>query len=550
MCPQVGAQSAALTARLVPLLTTFLACSTSLSAQTSIGKPTGPQGPQSSRARIEGRVTDFVTGVGVPGVAIHANGKKNFTISTDSDGNYVLDGVDPGDYMLFPVKSDYAKGMAANARRVHLAAGIDLPPQNFQLKRAAAISGIVTDSTRAPIAGARVGAWRMTYVRQRVVYQLQATTQTDAAGHYQISGLRAAQYYIGAFPHLLKPTFTEIADGDEKTGIARGFYPNGVPFDAAAPLFLGTGEVRAGVDLKLATTNSFCIGGIIAEGVRSEAIARTSVIVNETAAGWLHPIASGEVPEGSRFKFCGVPPGSYSVLVSSTDRNGALVSVGRSNLTVTNRNVNAGDLARMSVQDVTVSAAVVETDPATPTNGSFHLNLEPIGRLRYAGKRNDLDGRFDGDADFPGILEDDYYLNVSGLPQGYYLKSAMFAGKDVRTGPFTAGGGKLNLVFAADGPLVTGYAVDADGQSVHDAIVLLIAKGGSRFVRSTQADQNGFFQFLSGVAAGDYRLAAFADMELEDAENPALLDTSVIRAEDITVNARQSLQVVVHATRR
>ena len=40
-------------------------------------------------------------------------------------------------------------------------------------------SGIVTDQTRRPVNGARIGIW--------VDYEILPTTQTDASGHYQLN---------------------------------------------------------------------------------------------------------------------------------------------------------------------------------------------------------------------------------------------------------------------------------------------------------------------------------------------------------------------------
>ena len=64
----------------------------------------GPPEPPPGLANLYGKVTDAVTGSPISGVLVSLNG---LTVYTDAGGNYILEDLDPGSYVLQFSKEGY-----------------------------------------------------------------------------------------------------------------------------------------------------------------------------------------------------------------------------------------------------------------------------------------------------------------------------------------------------------------------------------------------------------------------------------------------------------
>ena len=125
----------------------------------------------------------------------------------------------------------------------------------------------------------------------------------------------------------------------------------------------------------------------------------------------------------------------------------------------------------------------------------------------------------DGAFRFNSVGTSTYLLNVLGLPQGTYLKSARFGGQDVLSVPIdtTSGtGGTLDLVLSSKAASVKGSVQNEKGESMIGVMVTLWPKtpdasptGGAR---QAFTDQSGAFQFQS-LAPNEYFVAAWEELE-------------------------------------
>jgi hypothetical protein len=120
----------------------------------------------------------------------------------------------------------------------------------------------------------------------------------------------------------------------------------------------------------------------------------------------------------------------------------------------------------------------------------------------------------DGTFRFPGLGTGTYLLNIGGVPEGSYLKSARFGEQDLASGPVdltSGGGGTIAVVLSSRGAEIAGIA-GASG-----AIVTAwpripdqgIVNGG---VKQVYADQDGAFRITS-LAPGEYYVAAWDELE-------------------------------------
>jgi hypothetical protein len=144
-----------------------------------------------------------------------------------------------------------------------------------------------------------------------------------------------------------------------------------------------------------------------------------------------------------------------------------------------------------------------------------------------------VEGKVAADGKFvlSGVFADATRLTVSGLPDGFYVKSIQMgdqevleSGLDLANGP----GGAIRITLSGKAATVSGSISDADEKPVGGATVVLIPKpekrrSSSQFLKTARADQQGRFT-IKGVDPGDYKAYAW-----EDVENMAWLDPEFLK---------------------
>jgi thermitase len=130
---------------------------------------------------LSGTVTDSISGAGIAGATVNAGASA---VTTSSSGSYQISGLVAGVYSV----NVSAPGYSAGSNTVTVSAGA-AGTQNFSLVKTVttgAIAGTVTDSsTGLPIPGAVVTAGA-------------ASTTSNAAGSYTLSGLSAGSYTVSS----------------------------------------------------------------------------------------------------------------------------------------------------------------------------------------------------------------------------------------------------------------------------------------------------------------------------------------------------------------
>jgi hypothetical protein len=111
-------------------------------------------------------------------------------------------------------------------------------------------------------------------------------------------------------------------------------------------------------------------------------------------------------------------------------------------------------------------------------------------------------------------------VGVSGVPEGCYLASVRYGGKDVPdSGIEYINGATLEITIGTDGGRVDGNALNKDETPSEGAVVALIPADGKSAPRSMISGPRGAFN-LTGVPPGEYKLMAWDDVGRDDLENP------------------------------
>ena len=158
-----------------------------------------------------------------------------------------------------------------------------------------------------------------------------------------------------------------------------------------------------------------------------------------------------------------------------------------------------------------------------------------------------------GEFAFSGVYTDEYQVTVNQVPQGLYLKDAVYGGASVLHEPLRVGaalGGTLRIVLGRDGGTVGVKVADKDGNPVGDIDVYIIPANAPsealvpRVVVRGQTGPRG--SYTSGVLApGKYYVLASRVRIDGTPESTGKLWRSRSRGKEVELGPNGSAQVTV-----
>jgi hypothetical protein len=158
----------------------------------------------------------------------------------------------------------------------------------------------------------------------------------------------------------------------------------------------------------------------------------------------------------------------------------------------------------------------------------------------------------DGTFLFENAGRDHFNLNVSGLPEGYYLKSARLGDIDIIAHGLDLSkgfAGALDVIVSPGAGVLEG-AVTKEGQAAGGVTVALVPEGSGRtqprLYSVATTDQNGRYM-LKGLTPGDYKMFAWEDIEPGAYQDPDFLKPYESSGKSITIreNSREVIDLTV-----
>jgi hypothetical protein len=570
-------------------------------------------------------------------------GPNSVRLLTGSDGRFVVRDLPAGNVSINVQAPGYLNGnFGQTAPGTGGGRPIVISPENrvqeavVRLWKHAAVSGLVTDEGNEPAIRVAVRAFRRTFANGRPQLSAAGAGQTDDRGVYRIAPLTPGDYLIvvpqtqTTMPAAVIDSVLSSVMGGDLSGLmdmaaaglgaemaGRGgdiglrvgdhlltsasgagpvmsgdgrmaayvtqFYPAAATAAEASVITLGSGETRAGIDIRMPLVPTVHISGVVTgpDGpVGNLAVRLLPLNDNGADSGGVTEIARATTAADGSFLMLGVPAGSYVAKVLKTPRptmppgfanlpqmqalmgGGSAPAKPSDSLTLfadipvsAERNVDGLVVALAS--GATVSGRVEFVGSATqPPLTGFTVSLQSATGATLAVSP----ARVGDDATFatPGYPAGQYFVSATGRLSGWFVKSAMVNGVDALEQPFTLtaeniGNVVVTVVDRQTG--ISGSVTGATGAPAEGTVILFpsnyrewIARGmPQRLTRNIRSQAKGAYT-ITGVPARDYLIVAVSDEALPDLQNPAVYEALARAATAVTLSEGETRTMSIKLT--
>ena len=474
-------------------------------------------------------------------VASSSDGQAYGAMS-DRAGRFSILGLPAGTYFLRATVRGFFQMPSKEGEpvgRISLKAGEQVTDLKIEMAQEAIISGRVLDDYGDPVQ-------TQIHIESEQHTDNSRYGGSDERGEFRIA-VAPGKYYIAAVP---SGTFTrqgmaqppEIrTDGSVEADYARTYYP-GVAAEAKASLVdAKAGAEISGMDIHLARLpRGASISGTVSGGTDNP----PGVIVfihSEEDAGRVTYSGSTIIRETGHFLFAGLQPGTYQLNALDFAGKTRLYSVPVA------VQVEGGDVTGVSLAlapggeiagslEVAGAPAKEKLSVGLSTARTFGGVIEgqPYGN-ELAPAAVDADGAFH----IAGIPPGRYRVDVTPMPDNWYLKSVRLDGVEVAHDELDFSRGmqtaSLKIVASRNGGQISGKLLDKNGEPVGAVPVLVLLVDNPKEIdlgRSAKETEDGKYR-LQGIRPGKYRLLAVDPFDMTGSEETT--EKLVAAAEEIEI---------------
>src|SRR5208337_3884154 len=401
---------------------------------------------------------------GVPG--------KRADAATDSMGHFELKNLDPGQYRLSVQRNGYVRQEYGQTKPdapgslLTLSPGQKVTDITIRLIPAAVITGHVYDEDGEPVQGAQVSALCYVYANGQRELTHAGEARTNDLGEFRIYGLAPGQYVVEADKQsrllaVLKP----------EPGYVPIYYPGVFDADRATPIVVRAGDEFPSVDITLQTTHTLTLRGHVISTISGGPAfhAQVYLVSQGATTSGRHVTSQSFVndPQGV-FELRNVTPGAYLLYAFIYEEGRA--EFARQPIELADANLDGITLT--VAPGVNIKGRLRVEGKLDSSVGSFQVSLSPKNTRPYFGGIPSDAVKPDGSFVLKSAFDDEYEVNVDGLPVDYFLKSARLDGVDALTAGVTIDTkqtpGLLDILVSPNGARIDGV-VSKDQQPFQGA---------------------------------------------------------------------------------
>jgi hypothetical protein len=470
------------------------------------------------------------------------------------------------------------------------------------IARGGVITGVVHDLRGGPVPGVTVRVLKLGYNAVTGERTLGSSSTggaalTDDRGEYRTFGLPPGGYLVLVTPSVAsgrsndpvrqlttdevrgaliaarsgassgasapRPSLTSSsAPTPARMNFAPVFHPDATDLRAAATIALSLSEERAGVDITIQLVPTATISGTVSSPAGT--LPQFLSVQLAPAGPYLEMLAGAELrgssvrpgPDG-KYVFTGVAPGTYTIKAGTGQGRGAPPNMptlwAAAEVYMSGQDL---EIPLMLQPGVAINGRVVfeGTAPTPAELETLSFALVPLGSggtvRTSGGGRVDAERRFT----FAGVTPDRYRFETTWTAPAardkWVLKSSTANGRDAFDAPLQVQPNETldwTLTYSDRPTGVSGVLQEPGGRPATDYYVLVFAADrrywtpGSRRIRMTRPGTDGSYS-VKGLPPGEYYLAALADLETGEWNDPVLLEQAArssarirLREDEMTV---------------
>lgn len=556
-------------------------------AQSAFFTTTGSMGPQltapannvppEQRCIVSGQVTNALTGEPVKKVNLRLTAAnqapqgyvgsgssgmpsmQGYAITTDADGTFRIEGIEPGTYNLAGQRTGFlnsyygAKGPDQMGTSITLAPSQSLVGITLSLTPQAVLSGKVLDEDGEPSAGTMIQVLAPMWQRGKKRYLPRQSTNTNDLGEFRIANIGPGKYFLSAQHHpMFMGQGETVAPANGKPDIRPilTYYPGTPNMESAAALEVRPGQDLAGLEIRMQSAQTYHVRGHVTGVAMEEGKQHGVVTISpKNSVAFFMPGGQSPIKPDGSFDISGISPGSYNVnlmLMSGNVRTGGSQAVEVAGSDV--NNINLTTAATFTVR------GVLRTE-GSPSAGTTAVNLAGVQPHLYP---TDFGVYFpsqtkiekDGSFTIENVTGGNYAVNVQP-PSGTYLKSVLNGQTEVKNGDLDLTGGapaELQIILSYGVAEVSGIVQSPkDANAGTSAQILVLPEPlnpNNLGVRLSNTDMAGSFS-LKQIAPGHYRAFALAQFDPSQTQNPEILKQLASRGTEFEVKENDRKQITL-----
>lgn len=519
---------------------------------------------ETSTLSIRGKVLQEPDGQPIRKANVQLNGQKGpavaqYSAVTDADGQFTIDDVQPGQYVVVVERPGFVQSGTGN-RRLSVSVGPRSAKNDLLLhmQPAAVITGKIVDLDGDAMRDVGVSAIRAGSVGAGRKSHDFGSGATNDLGEFRISDLRAGRYKITASPPQgsRPPNLKESNSGKDRSIYLTTYYPGVLDEDQAVAVEIHPGsETR--INFGLLTGRAYRVSGSVT-GVLSKGVMAQIMLQAKGSRG--SQIAPQELGEGGRFEFTNVLPGSYVARLIIVTFEGGQPAM---------QMLRLGN--PIEVSNAPVEGLRLQPEAGGQVRGKFRMDTgqkfdwTQLTVTLIPAEENGAELAWEGGMDIPtfssvntdgtfelkNVAGGNYQLVVGAKSddlRDYFTKSIDLQGRDVADSGFPVRPEPyLDVVISGNGASIAGTVVDGNGQPIANATVVDVPSAEHRmrsdlYQRDT-TDDSGHFS-LRGLNPGKYTVLAFEALQ-EDVRQPDFMKSYGARGEVVQLDEGTRKSVVL-----